>query len=111
MEKNQKRIKWRNIVNEFKKSGKSVPKWCESNGIKVHNLRYWLKKFNDETLITKSECQKETTEWVTVNTAEMNSKINKSPLKITIGKASIEVNNEFDPNLLKDVIKALSGLC
>ena len=44
MSKTNLQLEWENRIKEFKISGLSAPKWCTANGIKVHQLHYWLRK-------------------------------------------------------------------
>ena len=35
-------------IAEYKASGQTRVKWCDANHVKLHQLKYWLKKFKSE---------------------------------------------------------------
>ena len=41
----QNRIEWEHRVAAFNESGVSMPTFCKTHDLNVHQLRYWLKKF------------------------------------------------------------------
>ena len=90
---------WMERVAEFKRSGLSVPKWCAAQGVKDHQLRYWLKK-----LAAPAPAQT-TVQWLPLEYYEP-----EPALIVKMGPAVIEVRDGFDPQLLIAVVKTLSAL-
>lgn len=46
-DKEQLRLLWKERrVNEIKTSGLTMKKWCDDQGLKVHQLQYWIKKYS-----------------------------------------------------------------
>lgn len=99
----ENRQMWQSRVAEFKASGQTATAWCIDQGIKVHQLRYWLHKFKSEY-----ESAKKQTQWLSVEIGELKADKPQEALPIRVGKATIEVRPGFDPKLLSDVVKTLS---
>ena len=90
---------WAERVADFRASGVSVPQWCATQGLKIHQLRYWLKK-----LETPAPAQT-AIRWLPVDFSDP-----EPALTVRIGPAAIELRNGFDPQLFITVIRALSAL-
>ena len=86
---------WEARVAEFRASGLSVPKWCEQHGLKPNQLRYWLKKFSREQ-------ERPQVQWLPLDLSE------PAAIAIRVEKAVIEVQPDFDPELLLRVVRTLS---
>jgi hypothetical protein len=128
---------WNEKFNEFKKSGKSKASWCRENNINIKTFGNWHTKFSK---LEKQEMENnnKSTGWVSIKVKDVspesiicndvtpdkistestlsenrisNKPFQKSIIVVKIGKASIEVNNGFDKNLLYDVTKILGELC
>ena len=41
--------RWTELIEEFKKSGKSQRVWCSEKEIKRSSLRYWLERLDELT--------------------------------------------------------------
>jgi len=91
------RAAWEQRVSEFRASGLSVPRWCASQGIKAHQLRYWLKKYGPP--------EEPAVNWHPVYFSDP-----EPALTVKVGPAAIEVRSGFDPQLLVVVVKTLSAL-
>ncbi len=85
---------WETRVAEFRASGLSVPQWCIKHDLKLHQLRYWLKKFNQGTTPQ--------VQWLPFDLSE------PAAISIRMAGAVIEVQPDFDPELLLRVVKTLS---
>lgn len=93
------RAVWTERIAEFNRSGLSVPKWCADHGVKVHQLRYWLKKF---TTLAPAQTA---VQWLPLEFYDP-----EPALAVRMGPAVIEVRNGFDPQLLIAVVRTLSAL-
>lgn len=96
---------WKSRVAEFKASGQTATSWCAAKELKVHQLRYWVRKFQSE-----HESAKKQTQWLSVEIGELKSDKPQEALPVHVGKATIEVRPGFDAKLLSDVVKTLSVL-
>lgn len=106
-----KRKKWEQHVADYERSGQSQNAWCRDNDVKVNRLRYWIKKFENEKVAVKRDIDT-STNWVKADTfRSKQEKVHDEALVITIGKASIKVNPDFDADFLKKVIGTLSSIC
>lgn len=99
---------WEKRIKHYKESGLSMNRWCKDNDIKVHQLYYWLKKFNNEDSI-----QQETERnWLPVTLEnKVPEFIQDDPIIIKIGKCTVDVKLGFNPIQLSEIIKVLSTLC
>ncbi|WP_227767615.1 IS66 family insertion sequence element accessory protein TnpA [Zhaonella formicivorans] len=97
MTKEELRDFWAARVKEFKESGQSAPAWCVANNVKLHQLRYWLRKEKHTSTVT-------TLSWLPLNLSDAGF---QTSLLVRVGQVAVEVKPGFDPKLLVDVVKAL----
>lgn len=96
---------WEIRIASFKESGLSVNDWCSKEGIKANQLRYWLKKVDNNEVVAKKP------QWIPVSVNQISREDDsKTALPIRIGKAVIEVSPGYDPELLSDVVRTLIAL-
>lgn len=98
-EREANRAAWAKRIADFRASGLSATQWCAANGLKVHQLRYWLKK-----LETPAPSQT-AIRWLPVDFSD-----HEPALTVRVGPAAIEIRNGFDPELFISVVKTLSRL-
>ncbi|WP_096200295.1 IS66 family insertion sequence element accessory protein TnpA [Bacillus sp. FJAT-45350] len=101
-EKSERQLLWQERVASFKESGQSVRAWCAANDVKEHQFRYWLKKVRP--VVKNSTAHN----WLAVKVEDQPPTISENSLTIIVNHVTIEVKPGFDPNLLKDVVKALN---
>jgi hypothetical protein len=106
MTNNELRHEWENRITDLLSSDQSIPAWSIANNLKIHQVRYWLCK-----LKTKSQPDVDSTpQWLSVKIGNPKSE-HSANLCIKVGAATIEVQPGFDPELLLDVVRALSATC
>jgi len=106
MTRAERRKIWEERVSSFKASGQTQVNWCDDQEINIHQLRYWIRKFQSEKLTEPS-----TQEWISVkvdNQMEESTSSRQSNIVVKVGEAEVEVKPGFDPLLLANVVKALS---
>lgn len=101
MEESPKHI-WSERIIAYQKSGQTMKVWCAEQGLKVHQLKYWLYK-GKERRKTKSIAT--TFRPVAVTAPKPES----DPLWVQVGSARIAVRPGFEPQLLRDVVAALES--
>ena len=100
----EERKLWTKRIEDYRGSGLTAVKWAEENNVSVHTLRYRITQFNKE----KEEIFKET-QWASVVLEKSVAEKETYPsLKVTVGKATIEVAKGFDSDTFKDVVRILS---
>lgn len=104
-EQDELRKEWEQRIAVFKASGQTQAKWCAANEIKVHQLKYWLKRIEGSKANHSKENSK--MEWIPIALNDSHEMQNETMIQIKIGSASIEVKHGFDPALLADVVKVL----
>jgi transposase-like protein len=104
-----KRQMWEQHVADYRSSGKSAKAWCEARQVKIHTLRYWISRFNSESKTNLQSKTEAPTQWIQIEACKPEQKIAETAVVITIGSASIKVTPGFDPELLKEVVRALSS--
>ncbi|MCK4261060.1 MAG: hypothetical protein KAX49_18940 [Halanaerobiales bacterium] len=103
---------WKQRIADYKSSGQTGKVWCEANNLNINTLRYYTSKFNNENRSTIETSKTETpTKWVQVDASIPEQEIKDTALVISIGKASIKVNPNFDPEFLKEVVRTISSVC
>jgi transposase-like protein len=100
------RAQWRQRVADFRASGLSGAAWCAAHQLKEHQLWYWVRRFADET---SSQTHVSPVRFLPVEVRESTSP-SQHPLIVRVGQAAIEVHPGFDPSLLRDVVRSLSGV-
>lgn len=99
---------WRKQIATCEASGLSISAWCSAQDISADQYRYWKKKFKANQTSSESK----STEWsplIICDKSEAQSK--QSVLTLSVGKYKIEVREDFNPKLLKDVLKVLDASC
>jgi hypothetical protein len=94
------RNEWEQRIDDYKSSGQTQAKWCEANGISIHQFNYWKKRIKNQQM------DKEDNSWVPL-VIEDSKPFQCESLLIKIGSVSIEVNPGFNPTLLTEAIKVL----
>ncbi|SFU74542.1 IS66 family insertion sequence element accessory protein TnpA [Alicyclobacillus macrosporangiidus] len=94
---------WRARVADFRASGQTGAAWCAVHQIKEHQLWYWVGKFKAEQVEPQPR-------FVPIHVQEPTGEVDK-PLSVRVGPAIIEVTPGYDTELLRDVVRTLSGLC
>ncbi len=96
---------WKVRILDYKESGKNMSQWCKENDLKVHQLRYWLEKYD----AIERQPQPQSSKWLSVEVDTVELK--QCSLTVDVNGISIEVKPGFDPSLLRDVVKALKQPC
>ena len=106
MTRAERREEWRARVAAFRASGQSMRAWCAAQGVKLHQLQYWLPRVAPvEPPATRSA------PWLPLAVQDQESPLGDNKLLVRVGPAVIEVQPGFDPGLLTAVVKALRALC
>ena len=100
IEPNENQKRWQTIIESQIASGQPQVKWCEEHDVNIHNFRYWKRRLKED-----QEAPISSTGFVAI-TPKTSSKPSK--LRITIGKAAIEINEEVDPIFLRSIVQVLS---
>ena len=97
---------WRERLEDFAVSEMTVQEWCDFNRVAVHQYYYWRRRLNNTQTQPTT-----TTQWMPVQIRD-NPAPSKptTPLTIHIAGAAIQVTPGFDPDMLRDVVKALAVL-
>lgn len=106
----EKRLLWQERIEDYQVSQLSAATWCEQNQVSIHTFRYWVKKFDKESMFASLK-----TEWLSVKVPvsdnEGSTAETSCGVHINIGRASIVVSPGFDPQIFEDVVRILSGQC
>ncbi|WP_051120192.1 IS66 family insertion sequence element accessory protein TnpA [Bacillus sp. 1NLA3E] len=89
------RKEWERRIANLKASGQTHTKWCETNNVNYHQLKYWLKKIDNP-----SKSQETNSKWVSMIIEDELSNNKNETLKVRVGQALIEVNPDFNPTFL-----------
>ena len=95
---------WRERLDEYSESGKSVQEWCGFNGIPIYQYYYWRRRL--ASLNTRSA---DTGSWLAAEVVDSSSApFASGGVTIRIAGAAIELTPGFDPDLLRAVVRALA---
>jgi hypothetical protein len=99
---------WEDRIKNYKSSSKIAATWCEENNVSIYSLRHYICKFNKEDKLKSTE-KNTKPKWkeLEIQPTQENKNTNTS-LKVTIGKATIEIGSNFDQVAFEAVVKVLS---
>jgi hypothetical protein len=92
---------WAGLFSEQKLSGLSVPEFCLDRGVSIHSYRGWRGRLNKESSSNRP--------WVTLKAQP--EAVKASVIAVRVGVAVIDIASGFDPQLLREVVKALEPRC
>jgi hypothetical protein len=90
------RAKWFNIIKDYKESALSMKKYAAANDINYYQFQYWVRKYNDSH-------KDQSKQFVKVETNKPI--ISSSVFKISYGKLTIELQNNFNEKSLLKLLK------
>ena len=97
---------WRERLDDFAQSGRSVVDWCYFNQVSVHQYYYWKRRFAAETAPSSPKDG-----WIPVEIVEKPA---SSPaatgVTVHIAGAAIQLTAGFDPATLRAVVLALAAI-
>lgn len=103
-----KRIEWKARYDAWKESGQSVAEWCRTQEIKVHQMYYWVQRFENNEVSPEPE----PTQWLAVQVDdETIASEGKGPIFIHFDAISVEVRPGANVGLLSDIIHVLQNQC
>ncbi len=97
---------WSLVVDEFESSGKSIKEQCESNDIALWQYYDWRKKLRESE-------QEESAGFVELDTSNIpEGSFDEAGVCLEYGKNFIiRLSEDFNPGVLKSVMKVLKSLC
>ncbi|WP_164670456.1 IS66 family insertion sequence element accessory protein TnpA [Virgibacillus doumboii] len=103
-----KRIEWKARYDDWKESGQSIAGWCRDQEIKVHQMYYWVQRFEKDMISPEPEATE--TQWLTVQVDDKPIYAeDQGPIFIHVDTISVEVRPEANIQLLSDVIHILQN--
>src|SRR5665647_3738861 len=111
---------WRELAAECQKSGMSVSAWSKKKNIPRTTCRQWLNRLNKESQLVegKADQNSDLPVWGKI---DLKESIQKEPMVSTSACKSniclnyhgwrIELNSNFDPSLLKQIMKVVESVC
>lgn len=100
----ERRVMWKQRVEEYRSSNLTADKWCEQQSVSISALRYWITRFNKEQPEIKD------IQWVSVEEAlSLRSQEDTPDITIQIGNATIGIRNNFSDDTLFRVLKILNA--
>ena len=107
MNKQQRLQDWTTRVTDFKNSGLTMSAWCKAHNQTIHQLKYWLRKLNPISSSTPSSAT-----WLPLTIASHPAESSSSSsFLVRVGHAGIEVKTGFNPELLREIVRALELSC
>lgn len=101
----ERRQQWEERVAAYRSSGQGVREWCAGNGVKPERLWYWLRR------VETGRREGQSSAWLQAVVSFGTVAGEQAGLLVKVGKASVEVRPGFDPDLLREVVGALSAAC
>ena len=101
METNLQEV-WTERIRAYQASGQTMKAWSEEHNVTLHQFKYWLYKAQRQDRAAATTTFRPVT---VVRSAHLDS------LQIQVGVARIDVRPGFEPDLLREVVAALTPLC
>ncbi|MDR0314819.1 MAG: hypothetical protein LBH71_02580 [Oscillospiraceae bacterium] len=106
---------WAEIMRQRVKSGLSITKYCEREGMHVNRYHYWQRRLRSaavKEMTGKPElAQLPPVGWTQVSAAEESQKDEEVGVTIEIGKCRVRADETTDTEILTKVCKVLVELC
>ncbi len=101
----QKRIYWKQQIENWQSSGVTQSAFCQKHDLKPHQFTYWKKRFvQAETGIRFVPIKFR-------HPASLSSGVSSTSLRLIVGNdLQIEIQHNFDPQLLRKIIAAIRTL-
>lgn len=100
-------------VAAFLASGKSLSAWCRENDVSYYKMRHHVRKAKK---MADVDPEVSANNWLQVATQEAAQSTDQTQHEaesvwLHIGEMSIEVRPGFNPAVLREVVKVLTGSC
>ncbi|MFA6692992.1 MAG: hypothetical protein WCR73_04490 [Acholeplasmataceae bacterium] len=93
--------KWHNLINLYQISSQTMKQFSDEQNVKVHQLQYWLKKI-------KLSALQESNQFIEV---KIDKQLNTTdPIKLTMGKISIELFEQFNEETLIRLLRVVDKI-
>lgn len=101
--KEQRQQRWQGICDRFRRSGMTQTAFCEQNGIKQHQLYYWLPRTLEDESVSRMQ------DLVCVGSVDLP--IRHSVLRIRVGSTAVsELELPADETVIATVLRAAASL-
>ena len=105
----EKRIEWEARYDAWKESEQSIASWCRDQEINVHQMYYWVQRFEHGDTSTEIPAE---TQWLSVQVeGESVSTSGQGSILLHVGAISVEVRPGANMSLLSDVVRVLQSQC
>ena len=103
MNKKHRKHNWDRLIPEWKASGLSVYSFCRSKGIHANSMYAALKRRKTAPVFVPVS--------VTTEAEAKPDPLSYGTITVSIGSATITVENGFDPELFRSVYQTLRDVC
>ncbi len=100
MKRKEKELYWMDQISDYRQSGKSLIQWCEKKEVKIHTMKYWLRKQSPVSI------ESQETDWIPCVVEEPSS----TSITLKVKNVEIEVLSGFQDELLLRVLRTLEEL-
>lgn len=88
-----KRIEWKTRYDAWKESEQSIAKWCRDQEVNVHQMYYWVKRFEND----QASPELKPTQWMTVQVDNGALSLEgQESITIHVGAITVEVRPRTD---------------
>ena len=100
MKRKEKELYWMDQISDYRQSGESLIQWCEKKEVKIHTMKYWLRKQSPVSI------ESQETAWIPCLIEEPSS----TSITLKVKNVEIEVMSGFQDELLLRVLRTLEEL-
>ena len=111
---------WLNIINECKKSNKSVQEWCLKNNISRHAYYYWHGKLRKKGMLsvnkTVKKQDKESISFIEIPKIPLKQKdvtkvTDVNEMEIEYHEFKIKIKQQYNTSQLENILSILQKIC
>jgi transposase len=101
---------WKQQVDEYAASGMSVRSYCQQQGIKEHQLGYWLRKQRHISVAGDGDAGGNGG-WLPLRVVDGLAEAKSRGVCLRIGRVELMVERGFDAELLTAVLRVAGAAC
>lgn len=109
MTQKEKEAMWTDRINAWQTTQHSVSHWCKVNNVNYRSMKNWISKLRGTVSLPPEEITPPT-QWLAL-TLPSEKDNQETPIRLTIGSATITITDRVNTQLLKQVVMVLQETC
>jgi hypothetical protein len=107
MAREENRMRWRELMADYERSGKKVSQWCEEVGCTRDAFNYWRYRVRIQESETEHDGASSPARWLRADVPSRTAPPTPG-IAVAVGGVEIKIVRGFDRELLREAVEALS---